>query len=635
MKIEYSKGQQASLELIQLHRQSAEASSGRKMKVMLVFPPDWYPSEPYLSLPTLTAVLRAAGHHVIQKDVNLEMYDWFFSEDFLRRVLRKVPQQLDRLRKLAKRRELEEWETDLQLALCDLTRDRVAELTRKAEQATQIVRGREFYDADKLEWAINVFREVTSTISLVYAPARICMPPMETDLSYKVYVSSEVLDAVQDTQVNVYRDVFEHILKPAIAAERPDVIGISIVLQQQVFSTMTFCALIKEHFPDIHVTIGGNTVTRLRDVLPTTPDLFALFDSAVVYEGETAFLQLVEAVGAGRELANIPNLIYRDASGIHTSPLTYAEDMVSLPPPDFTGLPLERYFLPDRILPYLATRGCYWGRCEFCDHGEGYTAGYRTKKIDQIIEEIRQLKDRYNVRHFHFTDESYPPALFRKLCRQLVETSLGIIWTTHMRFEKGLLDESVWQDARAAGCKYIHMGYESGDERVLKLMDKAITTDVIRRSLELSANAGVWNHIMGFFGFPGEKREDALSSIRFLEENKELVHSIGFGTFDLSKHTPVAKNPEKFGVTPYINPEWDLALDYYYTVKEGLSVEEAERVFEEFEQNHYPGWDLRVFIREYVFLYVAHFGTNKLTALQFNPSEAGAVEPGSIEAKVC
>ncbi|MDA2912081.1 cobalamin-dependent protein, partial [Nitrospiraceae bacterium AH_259_D15_M11_P09] len=291
------------------------------------------------------------------------------------------------LRKLAKRRELEEWETDLQLALCDLTRDRVAELTRKAEQAKQIVRGREFYDADKLEWAINVFREVTSTISLVYAPARICMPPMETDLSYKIYVSSEVLDAVQDTQVNVYRDVFEHILKPAIAAEQPDVIGISIVLQQQVFSTMTFCALIKQHFPDIHVTIGGNTVTRLRDVLPTTPDLFALFDSAVVYEGETAFLQLVEAVGAGRELANIPNLIYRDASGIHTSPLTYAEDMVSLPPPDFTGLPLERYFLPDRILPYLATRGCYWGRCEFCDHGEGYTAGYRTKKIDQIIEE--------------------------------------------------------------------------------------------------------------------------------------------------------------------------------------------------------------------------------------------------------
>src|SRR2546428_3024509 len=274
---------------------------------MLVFPPDWYPSEPYLSLPTLTSVLRAAGHQVVQRDVNLEMYDWFFSADFLRRVLKKVPQQLDRLRKLSKKRELEESEVELQLALCDCTRERIAELIEKAETAKRIVRSQEFYEADKLEWAINTFREVTDTISLVYAPARICMPPMETDLSYKVFVSSEVLDAIEDTQVNVYRDVFEHFLKPAIEAEKPDVIGISIVLQQQIFSTMTFCKLIKEQFPNIHVTIGGNTVTRLRDVLPKTSKLFALFDSAVIYEGETAFLQLVEAVGAGRAPARIPD----------------------------------------------------------------------------------------------------------------------------------------------------------------------------------------------------------------------------------------------------------------------------------------------------------------------------------------
>jgi radical SAM superfamily enzyme YgiQ (UPF0313 family) len=603
------------------------------MKVMLVFPPDWYPSEPYLSLPTLTSVLRAAGHEVIQKDINLEMYDWYFSEDFLKRVLRRVPQQLDRLRKLSKKRELAEWERDVQLALCDLTRDYVAELIKKAESAKHIVRSQEFYDADKLEWAINVFREVTGAISLVYAPARICMPPMETDLSYKVFVSSELLDAVQDTQVNVYRDVFEHLLKPAIEAERPDVIGISIVLQQQLFSTMTFCALIKQYFPHIHVTIGGNTVTRLRDVLPDKPELFALFDSAVIYEGETAFLQLVEAVGARRELTNVPNVIYRDASGIHTSPLSFAEDMASLPPPDFDGLPLEKYFLPERILPYLATRGCYWGRCEFCDHGEGYTAGYRTKKIDEVIEEIRGLRDKYQTRHFHFTDESYPPALFRKLTRKLVETNMDIAWTTHMRFEKSLLDDAVWKDAVDSGCRYLHFGYESGNERVLKLMDKATTTEVIHKSLELSAGVGIWNHVMGFFGFPGERREDALDSIRFLEENKDLVHSIGFGTFDLSKHTPVAKNPEKFGVTAYKNPEWDLALDYYFTVKDGLSVEEAEKVFEEFERHHHPGWDLRVFIREYIFLYVTRFGTNRLPALQFKPRFDDPV--GSIAEKVC
>ena len=174
MKVEYSKGERASRELLMVQRESSEATSGRKMKVMLIFPPDWFPSEPYLSLPSLTAVLRQAGHTVIQKDINLEMWDWYFSEDFLKKVLRRVPQQLDRLRKLAKKRELEEWEQDLQLTLCDLTRQRIDDLIKKAEQAKAIIRGEVFYEIDQLEWAIHVFREVTSVISMVYAPARIC-----------------------------------------------------------------------------------------------------------------------------------------------------------------------------------------------------------------------------------------------------------------------------------------------------------------------------------------------------------------------------------------------------------------------------------------------------------------------------
>ncbi|MGH7163897.1 MAG: B12-binding domain-containing radical SAM protein, partial [Nitrospiraceae bacterium] len=65
MKVEYAKGERASLDLVQLHRHASAQSGGRKAKVMVVFPPDWYPSEPYLSLPTLTSVLRAAGHQVV------------------------------------------------------------------------------------------------------------------------------------------------------------------------------------------------------------------------------------------------------------------------------------------------------------------------------------------------------------------------------------------------------------------------------------------------------------------------------------------------------------------------------------------------------------------------------------------
>ena len=60
MRVEYTKGERASKELIFLHRQTSEAASGRKMKVLLIYPPDWYPSEPYLSLPSLRPVIPSS-----------------------------------------------------------------------------------------------------------------------------------------------------------------------------------------------------------------------------------------------------------------------------------------------------------------------------------------------------------------------------------------------------------------------------------------------------------------------------------------------------------------------------------------------------------------------------------------------
>ena len=64
-----------------------------------------------------------------------------------------------------------------------------------------------------------------------------------------------------------------------------------------------------------------------------------------------------------------------------------------------------------------------------------------------------------------------------------------------------------------------------------------------------------------------------------------------------------------------------------YTVKNGMSIEEAERVFEQFERNHNPGWDLRLYIREYIFLYISRFGLGKLPDLQYQAVKTAGVVP--------
>src|SRR5918911_3810975 len=68
--------------LIQLEKPAVK-TPGRKLKTLLLFPPEWVPTAPYLALPSLTAVLRQHGHEVVQKDINIEMYDHFFTDTFL------------------------------------------------------------------------------------------------------------------------------------------------------------------------------------------------------------------------------------------------------------------------------------------------------------------------------------------------------------------------------------------------------------------------------------------------------------------------------------------------------------------------------------------------------------------------
>ena len=591
------------------------------MKILLLFPPDWLPSEPYLSLPALTSVLRPAGHKVIQKDINVEMYDMFFSRSFLEHVSGRIATELNHLIHVEKQRVLDEEESTLKAQLLQSTPEVLSQLASDAEEAKEILRGERFYDIGKLEWATNTLHQTMAHISLGYYPAQICFPPIETDLTYKPFMSSEILESLDDDQINVYRDVYQQLIAPVMEEENPGMVGISIVQQKQIIPTFTFSKMIKEDFPEVHITIGGNIVTRIRDELKTQDKLFGYIDSAILYEGESAYLQLVDAVENSKPLSGLPNLIYRDESGIHANKDVCSEDLSKLPPPDFGGLALEKYFVPKLILPFLATRGCYWGRCTFCDHFQGYVEGFRTMQVDQIIDEIRLLKNKYNTRYFHFTDESYPPALFRKLSQRLVKEKLDIVWTTHMRFEETLLDEQVWKDAHASGCRYLHFGFESGNQRVLKLMDKATKLDAIETNLRMSSEAGIWNHIMGFFGFPGETREEAEDSKQFVLRNREHVHSLGFMTYVLGKYSPVAFEPEKYGVSYYKNPEWDLAMDYYFTLKEGLNIQEALDVFEEFERNHDPKWDLRTCVREYVYLYIEHFGNNSLPQLKMRSDQ--------------
>jgi hypothetical protein len=76
----------------------------------------------------------------------------------------------------------------------------------------------------------------------------------------------------------------------------------------------------------------------------------------------------------------------------------------------------------------------------------------------------------------------------------------------------------------------------------------------------------------------------------------------------------MVRNPEKFGITIHKQDDYDMPLDYYYTLNEpgGLTCLDAMKMAEEFYQNDFEPWAVRVNAREHVFLYISKFGTNYL-----------------------
>ena len=280
-------------------------------KVLLLFPPEWVPTAPYLALPSLTAVLRENGIDVVQKDINVEMYDHIFTRGFLLFVKSRIDQRLRDYREKQGMGRITKEERDIKGMLKEYSYVDLEHHINEVEKAKEIMRGPEFYDVSKAEWSLNAFREVMGYVSAAYHPEDINFYPVESNLNiYSQWVSGDFLKAPHDDSVNEYAYICRQLVFPIIEDEKPDLVGISIGTPVQLMSGVTFSTLIKEKYPENHVTVGGNIITRLREEFQKKEQFFGTaFDSIIFYEGEHPIVWLTEALDGKRKMEDVPKII--------------------------------------------------------------------------------------------------------------------------------------------------------------------------------------------------------------------------------------------------------------------------------------------------------------------------------------
>jgi anaerobic magnesium-protoporphyrin IX monomethyl ester cyclase len=530
------------------------------MKVMLIFPPPWTPAMPHLALPVLTSVLRSHNVEVVQRDLNLETYDTVLSRTYLEQSLERLradyARERGRSRTVALREKIE-W------AFAEGPR-----LAGQIESAKAVFRSPAFYDGESSLEAFTVIMQSLELASLPFHPAQLDFLYYQN--ASPVDSSRYLLQGARDPQHNLFLDIFQRGIVSDIVRERPDIVGISIPTMGQMLAGMTLAHLIKQSGLDCHITVGGPHISMLREQIPQAPVLFDLIDSAVIFDGEIPLLRLAEALDGDAKLDNVPNLIYKASDQIRVNPVHTHPEASTMLLPDFDGLPLDRYLVPDLVLPLVTAHGCYHGLCAFCNVGYGAGKGFSPLMVEQLVDQISALQKKYGVRHIFFTDEAIPPRTMRLLSARLAELGSPVDWCSCARLERVISAELLQSMARG-GCRMLFYGLETASERMIQHMVKGTQLEMMSRILKEGTQAGIWNHTFFFFGFPTETMKDAQETVNYLYAHQDSVHSAGFGAFVLERYSPAHLDPTRFGIKHVIEkPERDLAIYFDYELESGL-----------------------------------------------------------------
>jgi hypothetical protein len=551
------------------------------VNVSLLFPPSWHPSQPYLSLPCLKAFLVQAGVRTVrQRDLNIEVLDAILTETYGRQVYTLL---VDKVKELERTKSAGTGSASReQYAKVVEAVERLPYLIERIEVAKEVLRGEEFYDLERYRDALFLIDKWLELVSTLYFPTRLTVVDNQVS-GYSIYSSKDLLKVIRDESRNPYLSLFRESFVPSILADQPDLIGVSITATSQIVPGLTLCRLIKEARPDVHVTIGGSIFTRLVDNLRRCHGLFDLTDDFVVFEGETALLELVNQLAGKKDFSKVPNLIYRHNGKIIVNQPFYSENVNQLPAPDYDGFPLGYYLAPETVLPVQFSRGCYYKDCAFCaltlDH-----QNFRQKDPGKTVDELEYLSRKYGTPYFFFTDECLALAPTKRLCQKILERNLNVQWTAEMRFEKNLSRELL-TSMRDAGCLKLVFGLESYNQRVMDFMKKGIKQEHVRRIIDDCLDLGIAIHCYIIVGFPTETEEEALETMNFILEHKRLHSSFGFSCqpclFDLEKEAPIMSDPGQYGIRRIMRPaSEDLSLGFFYEVQSGMTPERAEQVYQ-------------------------------------------------------
>ncbi len=350
------------------------------------------------------------------------------------------------------------------------------------------------------------------------------------------------------------QDVFhysnEELAERFLKNENYDLIGFGFLAARFKETVLGLCETINKYKKGAWLVLGGHGPASIPEyvIKKTNADMVAIGES------EETIIELLKCKVEKGDLSKIKGIAYKDGDRVvineRRKPIF---NLDTIPFPEWSLFPMEKYincvefFYPekgDKTLSILTSRGCI-NRCNFCYRME---SGIRFRSINNLIEEIKILNDKYGVNCFIMFDELFnvPKKRVYEFYQAVKKNNLKIKFSCNARVDIFDEESAIW--LKESGCKLLNFGFESSDQKVLDLMKKNTTVEQNVRALEITKKVGIGMGLNFIWGNKGDTAES-------LKGNVELI----------KKYNTYYQVRTIKPVTPY--PGCDL---YYEAIERGL-----------------------------------------------------------------
>ena len=348
----------------------------------------------------------------------------------------------------------------------------------------------------------------------------------------------------------------------ALARHQPDLVLLSVPFPGALYGALRIAQHVRRSAPGVTIVLGGGYVnTELREL--AEPRLFDFVDYVTLDAGERPLFALIEHRFGDRPLERLSRTFLRENGSVRYIDAGEADiPFAQVGTPTWDGLPINDYLsLLDMLNPMhrlwsdgrwnklTVAHGCYWKKCSFCDTSLDYISRYESPAASILVDRIEAIIEETGQTGFHFVDEAAPPKALRALAEELLKRRRTMSWWGNIRFEKSFTPD-LCQQLADSGCIAISGGLEVASDRLLNLMQKGVSVAQVARVTHAFSEAGVLVHAYLMYGFPTQTVQDTVDALEYVRQlfAAGCIQSGFFHRFSCTVHSPVGRDPQKYGV---------------------------------------------------------------------------------------